>query len=48
MRFMVYSGHGPRHANTEEDIHCITTRHIADTRIGSLILYGGHFTGKCI
>lgn len=47
-RFMVYGCHGPRHSNTKEDIHCIATRHITDTRIRRLILYGSHFTGECI
>lgn len=39
---------GPRHADTQEHIHGVAARHVADGGVGVLVLDRGHFTGKCI
>jgi len=39
----VNGGDAPRDADSQEDIYRVTSSHIAYTRVGILVLAGGHF-----
>lgn len=42
----VDGGDGPGDADAQEDVDGITSRHVADRRVGVLILSGRHFAGE--
>ena len=46
LRVVVDGSDGPGHANTKEDVHSITSCHIADGGVSVLVLDGSHLTGK--
>lgn len=37
---------GPGDTDAQEDVDGVTSRHVADRRVGVLILGSSHFTGK--
>ena len=39
----VNGGDTPRDADSQEDVYRVTSSHIAHTRVGILVLTGGHF-----
>ena len=45
---LVDGGHGPGDADAQEDVDGVASRHVADRRVGVLVLSGGHFTGEHI
>ncbi len=45
---VIDGSHGPGDANPEEDIHCVTARHVAHRSVGVLVLNGCHFTRESV
>lgn len=44
--FPVDGGHRPSHADPQEHVNSVAAGHIANRRVGMLVLHGGHFAGK--